>query len=68
MLFRSAVSATGYQEPPRDGNPLFDLQLPNLVVTAHMAFASDSTLARLAEQLLCTVESFIAGQPVNLVS
>ena len=33
-----------------------------------MAFASDSSLARLAEQLLSTVECFVAGQPDNLVS
>ena len=56
------------QEPPRDGNPLLDLELPNLILTPHMAFASDSTLARLAEQLLSTVESFVAGQPENVVS
>lgn len=55
------------EEPPRDGNPLLDLQLPNLIVTPHMAFASDSTLARLVEQLLSTVESFVAGQPENVV-
>lgn len=55
-------------EPPRDGHPLLDLRLPNLVMTPHMAFASDSTLARLAEQLLCTVEAFVAGAPVNVVT
>ena len=56
------------QEPPRDGNPLLDLQLPNLIMTPHMAFASDSTLARLVEQLLTTIEAFVAGQPRNVVS
>ncbi|MBK8958926.1 MAG: D-2-hydroxyacid dehydrogenase [Proteobacteria bacterium] len=55
-------------EPPRDGNPLLDLELPNLVMTPHMAFASDSTLARLAEQLLATVEAFVAGTPRNVVT
>jgi glycerate dehydrogenase len=55
-------------EPPRDGNPLLDLELPNLLVTPHMAFASDSTLARLVEQLLGNIESFVAGQPNNVVS
>ncbi len=54
-------------EPPRDGNPLIDLQMPNLVITPHMAFASDSTLDRLVEQLLRTIESFVAGQPHNVV-
>ena len=55
-------------EPPRDGNPLLDLDLPNLIVTPHMAFASDSTLARLAERLLETVEAFVAGTPRNVVN
>jgi len=56
------------QEPPRDGNPLLSLQQPNLIMTPHMAFASNSTLARLVEQLLSNIESFVAGAPRNVVS
>lgn len=56
------------QEPPRDGNPLLELDMPNLVMTPHMAFASDSTLARLAEQLLANIEAFVAGEPRNVVN
>jgi len=56
------------QEPPRDGNPLLDLRLPNLVITPHMAFASESTLARLVEQLLSNIESYVEGKPRNVVS
>jgi len=37
-------------------------------MTPHMAFASDSTLARLAERLLETVEAFVAGTPCNVVN
>lgn len=55
-------------EPPREGNPLLDPKLPKLILTPYMAFASDSTLARLAEQLLSTIEAFVAGTPRNLVS
>jgi glycerate dehydrogenase len=39
------------EDPPRGGNPLLDLSLPNLVVTPHMAFASHHALDTLAEQL-----------------
>jgi glycerate dehydrogenase len=56
------------QEPPRDGNPLLDLSLPNLVVTPHMAFASHHALNALAEQLMSNIESFVAGHPTNVVS
>ena len=56
------------QEPPRDGSPLLDLKLPNLIMTPHMAWASDSTLARLVEQLLSNIESFVGGEPRNVVS
>lgn len=55
------------QEPPRGGNPLLCLQLPNLVITPHMAFASESTLAALAEQLLSNIEAFVEGHPRNVV-
>ncbi|RZU43737.1 D-2-hydroxyacid dehydrogenase [Edaphobacter modestus] len=56
------------QEPPRNGNPLLDLSLPNLIVTPHMAFASHHALNVLAEQLMSNIESFVAGHPKNVVS
>ena len=39
------------EEPPRSGNVLLDLDLPNLIVTPHVAWASRSAMERLAEQL-----------------
>ena len=56
------------EEPPRGGSPLLDLALPNLIVTPHMAFASHQALSRLAEQLLSNIESFVAGNPRNVIS
>jgi glycerate dehydrogenase len=56
------------QEPPTQGNPLLDLDLPNLIVTPHMAFASEVALGNLAEQLIANIESFLAGHPRNVVS
>jgi glycerate dehydrogenase len=55
-------------EPPRAGNPLLDLRLPNLIVTPHVAWAGSEALQAFAEQLIGNIESFAAGQPRNLVT
>lgn len=55
-------------EPPREGNPLLELELPNLILTPHMAFASEHALASLAEQLMTNIEAFVRGEPRNVVS
>lgn len=56
------------EEPPRNGNPLLDLDLPNLIVTPHTAFASRQALETLAEKLMAGIEAFAAGAPLQLVS
>jgi glycerate dehydrogenase len=55
-------------EPPRDGNVLLDLDLPNLIVTPHIAWASQSAMTKLAEQLTGNIEAFAAGKPRNVVT
>lgn len=55
------------QEPPRDGSPLLDLKQPNLIVTPHIAWISDRSLATLADQLIANLEAFAAGTPRNVV-
>jgi glycerate dehydrogenase len=40
------------KEPPKDGNPLLDVQLPNLIVTPHVAWSSDNAMQALADQLI----------------
>jgi glycerate dehydrogenase len=54
-------------EPPRDGNPLLDADLPNLIVTPHNAWASRQAMQTLADQLIDNLESFVRGEPRNLV-
>jgi len=54
-------------EPPRQGNVLLDLRLPNLIVTPHVAWASREAMQILADQLVDNIEAFVAGQPRNLV-
>jgi glycerate dehydrogenase len=55
-------------EPPREGNRLLDLDLPNLIVTPHVAWASRGAMQSLADQLIDNIEAFFRGEPVNLVT
>jgi glycerate dehydrogenase len=55
-------------EPPREGNPLLELEIPNLVVTPHVAWASRESMQALADQLIETIEAFVRGEPKNLVT
>src|SRR5216684_4044458 len=56
------------EEPPRPGNLLLELNLPNFIVTPHVAWASDEAMQALADQLIDNVEAFVRGQPRNLVT
>ncbi len=55
------------KEPPKDGNVLLDLQLPNLIVTPHVAWASVEAMQILADQLIDNIEAFVGGSPRNVV-
>jgi glycerate dehydrogenase len=54
-------------EPPREGNPLLDLDLPNFILTPHVAWSSREAMQTLADQLVNNIEAFVAGTPRNLV-
>ncbi len=56
------------EEPPREGNPLLEPNLPNLIVTPHVAWASNEAMQALADQLIDNLEAFVRGQPRNLVT
>jgi len=55
-------------EPPRGGNPLLELDLPNLVITPHVAWASREAMQILADQLIGNIEAFVRGEPKNRVA
>jgi hypothetical protein len=44
-----------------------DLDLPNFIVTPHIAWASQEAMQILADQLIDNVEAFVAGEPRNVV-
>jgi len=56
------------QEPPKEGNPLLELRMPNFILTPHVAWASDGAMQFLANQLMDNIEACIAGTPQNLVT
>ena len=56
------------QEPPVAGNPLLELDLPNFILTPHVAWASDDAMQSLADQLIENIEAFARGVPRNLVT
>jgi glycerate dehydrogenase len=55
-------------EPPKDGSPLLDLDLPNFIVTPHVAWASDEAVQALADQVIDNIEAFVAGHPQNVLT
>jgi len=55
-------------EPPRTGNPLLSLSLPNLIITPHIAWASRNARQRLVDEIAANIRAFLSGAPRNVVS
>lgn len=54
-------------EPPHEGNPLLDLDLPNFLLTPHVAWSSREAMQRLGDQLIDNIEAFTRGEARNRV-
>jgi len=66
------ISGAGFDvtvgEPPAADNPLMRIAgRPNVILTPHIAWASDEAQQALADQLIDNIERFVAGAPKNLV-
>ncbi len=64
------ISAAGFdvftQEPADENNPLIaNMTMPNLLLTPHVAWGSDSSIQRLAEILIENINAFERGEHVN---
>ncbi|MBD0372834.1 MAG: D-2-hydroxyacid dehydrogenase [Pyrinomonadaceae bacterium] len=70
-LERGKIGGAGFdvltKEPPREGNPLLEINQPNFILTPHNAWASREAMQTLADQLIDNIEAFIRGEPKNLV-
>jgi glycerate dehydrogenase len=56
------------EEPPRNGNVLLADDIPNLIVTPHIAWASRESRQRVIDIVAENIKAFLKGQPQNLVS
>ena len=57
------------EEPADESNPLIaNMHLPNLLLTPHVAWGSDSAITRLCEILIENIESYVAGDLNNRVA
>jgi len=66
------ISGAGFdvtaEEPPAADHPLMRAATRhNVILTPHVAWASDEAQQALADQLMDNIESFVAGRPRNLV-
>jgi len=55
------------QEPPVDGNPLLDYDGSNLLMSPHIAWASNEARQAAVDQLTATVVAFQSGEELNRV-
>jgi len=56
------------KEPPTAGHPLLDLDLPNFILTPHIAWSGRAAMQILADQLIANIEAWAAGTPQNRVA
>src|SRR5258708_17169507 len=49
------------QEPPRDGEPLLDRDLPNLILTPHVAWAAREARQRCLDEMAANITDFAGG-------
>ncbi len=70
-LRQNRIAGAGFDvlvtEPPVDGSPLLETNIPNLIITPHTAWASRQSRQRLVDQIADNIRSFLAGEIVNRV-
>jgi glycerate dehydrogenase len=71
-LEQGLVSGAGFDvvssEPPAADHPMMRIAArKNVILTPHVAWASDEAQQTLADQLIENIENFVAGKPTRLV-
>jgi glycerate dehydrogenase len=54
-------------EPPVDGNPLLSHDIPNLIVTPHVAWGSRAARQRIIDEVVLNIQAFLRGEPRNQI-
>jgi glycerate dehydrogenase len=67
LISGAGVDVTLPEPPPADGPLMRIAKRHNVIVTPHVAWASEEAQQALADQLMDNIESFVAGRPTNLV-
>ncbi len=68
LIAGAGFDVTQPPEPPAPDSPLMRLlDLPNFILTPHVAWASREAQQALADQLIDNIENFVAGRPSNVV-
>ena len=49
------------QEPPRDTEPLLDPEIPNLILTPHVAWAAQQARQRCLDEMAANIKDFVRG-------
>ncbi len=64
VIAGAAIDVLSVEPPPSD-HPLLAADIPNLIVTPHVAWASGEAMSAMAAQVVRNVEAFLAGAPRN---
>lgn len=67
LIAGAGIDVTMPEPPPADGVLMRIAARPNVIVTPHIAWASDEAQQAVADQLVDNIENFVAGRPTNLV-
>ena len=71
-LHNNAIAGAGFdvlsEEPPHRGNPLLAPDIPNFLLTPHVAWSSSEAMQFMANQLIDNMEAFVRGQRRNRVA
>ena len=55
-------------EPPEPENHLLKLDDPSLIITPHIAWASQESRQRLLDEIVINIKAYLAGKPRNVVA
>ena len=67
------ISGLGFdvltKEPPTDNNPLLEIaDRPNVIITPHVAWASEDAQSEVWRQTIENIDAFLGGDPMRVVS